>query len=81
MSDDLVKRAEQSRRKPELWECVCAFAKSVDETDPYKFPRVGLVTNVLYRSKLLIQHEGSGVVAVQPETLDCCPSYFRKGGE
>ena len=73
----MTDRAMKSNQRPEQWPCVCAFAKSVDEKDPYKFPRAGLQTNVLYRCRLLIRHEGSGVLAVQPQTKPCCPDWFR----
>lgn len=71
-------RAKKSHRVPETHSCVCAFAMSVEETDPYKFPRVGLQTNVLYRCRLIIRHEGTGVHAIQPPTKECCPAWFNQ---
>lgn len=70
-------RSTNSKRRPEEWPCVCAFAKSVGERDPYKFPRVGLQHNVLRRGRLIIKHETTDVFAIQPLTKPCCPEWFR----
>ena len=69
-------RANRSRHKTEVWPCVCAFAKSVGERNPYSFPRVGLSTNVLYRCTSIIEHVGTGIRALQPPTKACCPPWF-----
>ena len=73
---EISERASKSRQRPERWACVCAFAKSVSEKDPFTFPRAGLETNVLYRCRLIIKHKGSEVYAIQPETKECCREWF-----
>lgn len=78
MTDPLSERVEKSLRSLERWSCVCKFARSLNERDPYAFPRVGLETNVIYRCQLIIQHEKTGVYALQPETKACCPEWFKE---
>lgn len=70
------------------WEthpCACSFAKSVGETDPTQFPRVGMVDNVLYRGHWMIRHKPTGKEAVirrpgagalHAEADTCCFDYF-----
>jgi hypothetical protein len=72
--------------KFEIHRCACAFAKTVDDTNPRHFPRVGLIDNVLYRGHFLIRHTGTGKEAaiVRPgepplhaEAASCCFDYFQ----
>lgn len=68
--------------------CACAFAKSVNETDPCQFPRVGMADSVLYRGHWIIEHKPTGQQAVirrngarplHAEADKCCFEYFTEG--
>lgn len=63
--------------------CACAFAKTVDDRNPFHFPRVGIADNVLYRGRWIIHSLKTGDKATinTPETLgaeaqDCCWDWF-----
>lgn len=59
--------------------CACAFAKTVNDKNPFHFPRVGLSTDVLYRCRPIIKHSLTGVRAQilrSKEADDCCFDWF-----
>lgn len=69
----------------QTFRCACAFAKSVDDKNPYHFPRVGMADNVLYRGHWIIRHiltgadaviwrSGDGTLHVEADT--CCHGWF-----
>ncbi len=70
------------------WEkhpCACSFGKTVDDRNPYHFPRVGMVDNVLYRGSWMIKHTGTERVAIISRPHDgplcaeadvCCHDWF-----
>jgi hypothetical protein len=70
------------------WErhrCACAFAKEVDDQNPYHFPRVGMADNVIYRGHWIIRHTGTGrqSTIIRPgagtlhaEADNCCFDWF-----
>ena len=77
--------------------CACAFAKSVDDRNPFHFPRVGMADNVLYRGRWIIRSLKTGEEAtivtkdvLGAEAQSCCFEWFdqnltgptiKKGGE
>ena len=65
--------------------CACAFAKEVDDRNPWHFPRVGMADNVIYRGSWIIKHKESGreTVINRPgegplcaEADTCCFDWF-----
>ena len=65
--------------------CACSFAKTVNDTDPTHYPRVGMADNVLYRGCWIIKHSVTGVEAyirdpkkpaLHAEAAECCFRYF-----
>ena len=69
----------------ETYRCACAFAKAVDDKNPYHFPRVGMADNVLYKGHWIIRHRLSGreALIVRPgagtlhaEADQCCFGWF-----
>jgi hypothetical protein len=73
---------------PQRWEtyrCACAFAKVVDDKNPYHFPRCGMADNVLLKGNWMIRHLGTGRVAtiarpgagtLHAEADACCFDWF-----
>lgn len=59
--------------------CACAFAKVVDDKNPYHFPRVGMSTDVLYRCRPIVEHYLTGTRATilrSKEAAECCFDWF-----
>ena len=70
--------------------CACEFAKSVDDPNPYHYPRVGIADNVLYQGHWIIRHSVTGEEAtiwrpgepaLHAECAPCCMSYFDKSAK
>jgi len=71
----------------EVHRCACSFGKAVKDRNPYNFPRVGMIDNVLYRGNWIVRHSTSGTEAVvgvgrgtlAPEADECCWRWFTEG--
>lgn len=69
--------------RADKYPCACAFAKHVDDRNPYHFPRVGMADSVIYRGRWIIRSLKTGEEAIiaTKETLgaeaqSCCFDWF-----